>query len=80
MIVLIAFDSFQFKYSLKDPNTFSVGSVGFEDCDCPSMDFTYVRVSDPQLDRWLLGEIDGFATPLCQQGIGRATGKVSIKR
>ena len=54
-----------------------MGSVGIEDTDCPSMEFTYVRLASQDSDHWLSGEVHGFVSSLCQQGLGSRIGKVS---
>ena len=54
-----------------------MGSVGIEDTDCPSIEFTYIRLASQDLDHWLSGEVHGFVSSLCQQGLGSRIGKVS---
>ena len=41
-----------------------------------TLDFTYVSLSADDLDHWLLGEVHGFASSLCQQGMEHTSGKV----
>lgn len=68
------------KYSYANPSsgTFSVGTVGVEDVDCTSFDFTYVRCASEELDEWLGDKIKGFTSSLCQQG-GTNSGKISLE-
>ena len=75
---LIFFSFLKYTYSRQDSGTFSVGSIGVEDSDCPSLEFTYVRLAADDLDHWLSGEIHGFASSLCQQGVEHTSGKVMI--
>lgn len=41
------------------------------------MEFTYVRLASQDLDHWLSGEVHGFVSSLCQQGLGSRIGKVN---
>jgi autophagy-related protein 101 len=68
----------KYNYNLRNPGTFSVGSMGIEDTDCTSMDFTYVKASGEDMDHWLSGEVHGFASSLCQQGLDTRIGKVGV--
>jgi autophagy-related protein 101 len=69
----------KYNYNLRNPGTFSVGSMGIEDTDCTSMDFTYVKASGEDMDHWLSGEVHGFASSLCQQGLDTRIGKILLE-
>jgi hypothetical protein len=53
--------------------------MGIEDTDCTSMDFTYVKASGEDMDHWLSGEVHGFASSLCQQGLDTRIGKILLE-
>ena len=52
------------KFAYKDDNSFTVGTLGFDDVDCEHIDCTYVRPSSPALDQLLREEVSQFSTDL----------------
>ncbi len=76
----------QYSYSVHHSGTFSVGTVGTEDIDCSTVDFTYVsvlivyslflcmgvqvRCNSTQLETNLTTQLDGLTASLCYQQPG----------
>ncbi|XP_066984327.1 autophagy-related protein 101 [Macrobrachium rosenbergii] len=48
------------KFHYKNDDTYAVGTIGFQDVDCDFIDFTYVRCSSEELDRYIRREVSGF--------------------
>ncbi|CAI9733711.1 autophagy-related protein 101 [Octopus vulgaris] len=57
---------------------YSIGTVGMTDIDCDFIDFTYVRVSSDELDRYLKKEIASFRDALRKTN-GATTGQISLE-
>lgn len=52
------------KFSYTGESKYSIGTVGYTDVDCDFIDFTYVCLSSPSLDRIIRREISTFSEQL----------------
>ncbi|XP_065896683.1 autophagy-related protein 101-like [Dysidea avara] len=52
------------KFTYQHGNTFSVGSIGMEDVDCSTVDFTYIRCASRGLEQWVERHVVAFAQSL----------------
>jgi len=66
----------KFVYQLE--NSYSIGTVGYQDVDCNSIDHTYVRTSSPGLDSILRKAVVTFAEEL-KNCPGHKTGQISLE-
>lgn len=62
--------------NFRNEDSFSVGTIGYEDVDCSTVDFTYVRCLCPSLDEKLRKDVRTFIDAL---GRGQTSGTVSIE-
>ena len=68
----------KFTYQLE--SSYSVGTVGYEDVDCDSIDHTYIRTSSSSLDSFLRSGVTNFAEELKRTtGPGHKAGQISLE-
>ena len=68
----------KFTYQLE--SSYSVGTVGYEDVDCDSIDHTYIRTSSSSLDSFLRSGVANFAEELKRTaGPGHKAGQISLE-
>ena len=57
-----------------------MGTVGYEDVDCDSIDHTYIRTSSSSLDSFLRSGVANFAEELKRTtGPGHKAGQISLE-
>jgi len=66
------------KFSYQFESSYSIGTVGYQDVDCNSIDHTYVRTSSPGLDSLMRREVLAFAEDL-KKSQGHKTGQISLE-
>lgn len=66
----------KFTYQLE--SSYSIGTVGYEDVDCDTIDHTYVRTSSPGLDALLRREVVSFSEDL-KRSPGLKAGQISLE-
>merc|ERR1711971_297009 len=68
------------KFTYQSESSYSVGTVGYEDVDCDSIDHTYIRTSSSSLDSFLRSGVTNFAEELKRTtGPGHKAGQISLE-
>jgi len=67
------------KFHYKHEDSYSIGTLGYEEIACDFIDFTYVRISSPQLIATINKEIKEFVDKLRQENSHTTTGAISLE-
>ncbi|CAG2112311.1 unnamed protein product [Medioppia subpectinata] len=67
------------KFHYKHEDSYSIGTLGYEEIACDFIDFTYVRISSPQLIQTINREIKAFVDKLRQENSSHTNGAISLE-
>ncbi|KAK2721553.1 autophagy-related protein 101-like [Artemia franciscana] len=65
------------RFHYKKEDSYSIGTIGYEDVDCDFIDFTYVRCSSPELNDVVQRHVTSFTDTL-QNLDGQRMGHISL--
>ncbi|XP_054155096.1 autophagy-related protein 101-like [Oppia nitens] len=66
------------KFQYKHEDSYSIGTLGYEEIDCDFIDFTYIRISSPQLIQNINKAIKEFVDELRQDN-SQTNGAITLK-
>jgi len=66
------------KFSYQAESSYSIGTIGYQDVDCHTIDHTYIRTYSPALDSLMRREVLSFAEDI-KSSPGQRSGQISLE-